>query len=330
MKIAVCISGGMDSFYALKFCIEKYESVEAVYLNFLNNKNQIEEVKKITSLLKVPLKIFNCQKEFKERIINYFIKEYLSGRTPNPCIFCNAFFKFEYVFSKGYEKVATGHYAKIEKINDKFFIAKGKDIKKDQSYFLARVKKEFLPNILLPLGDYLKGELKTKDAYPFKKSESQEVCFIPNGDYKKFLENTGLIKPKKGKILNSKGNLIGFHKGFYNFTIGQRKGLNISMGKPYYVLKIDPEKNIVYAGPAEETFNKEFTISSTLWYDNPQNYDDIFVKVRYRSSEKLCKIDERLKKVVLIERERSVTPGQIAVFYSKNIVIGSGIIESAK
>ncbi len=329
MKIAVCISGGIDSYYALKWSKENFNDVTAVFLNFLNDTSQIETVKKISIQEKIPLKIIDVQESFKKKVIDYFLDEYKKGRTPNPCILCNAHFKFEFVLSLGFEKVVTGHYAKVISINDKFFISKGIDIKKDQSYFLARVKKDILPQIILPLGDKTKEEIK-KSLNFYSKKESQEVCFIPDNNYKKFLENYGKVQPKVGKILNSKGKIIGFHKGYYNFTIGQRKGLNIAMGKPYYVLKIDPEKNLVFAGPKEETINKKFTISNQIWYDSPSNFEEIKVKVRYRSKEKLCRLSKNLNEVYLIEDESSITPGQVAVFYYKNIVIGSGIIENAE
>ena len=330
MEIAVCISGGVDSFYALKWAVENFENVVAVHLNFLNDKSKLKDVKKVIELINVPLKIYDCEKIFREKIINYFVEEYLKGRTPNPCIFCNAFFKFEYVLSKGYEKVITGHYAKIVKKNTNYFISRGKDLKKEQSYFLARIKQEFLPHIILPLGEKKKEEIIKEVKNFYFKNESQEVCFIPENDYKKFIENYCKLKPKKGKILNSKGKLIGFHNGFYYFTIGQRKGLNISMGKPYYVIKIDPEKNLVYAGPIEETYNKKFSISNQIWYDDPKKFGELMVKVRYRSEAKKCFLNENLEEVILIEKERAVTPGQIAVFYFNNLVIGSGIIESAE
>ncbi len=330
MKIACCISGGIDSFYALNWAIENFENVYAVFLNFLNNSDQINDVKNVAKKLKVPLKIFDCSHLFKIKIIDYFVNEYLKGRTPNPCIFCNAIFKFEYVLSKGFEKVITGHYARIKRSNEKFFIFKGKDEKKDQSYFLSRIKKEILPNIILPLGDKTKEEVKQELRDFYSKKESQEICFIQNNDYKIFLQKYKKLVSKKGKILNSKGKLLGFHNGYFNFTIGQRKGLNIAMGEPYYVIKIDPKKNIVYAGPLKETENKRFFISSQNWYDDPKKYDEIFVKVRYRSSAKKCIIKNNLKEVELIDIERSITPGQIAVFYVKNFVIGSGIIESAE
>ncbi len=329
MKIAVCISGGVDSYYALIWAKNNFENITAVFLNFLDNTDQLKTVQNISIKEQVPLKIFDVKNEFKIKIIDYFIKEYKNGRTPNPCIFCNAFFKFEFVIQKGFDLVITGHYANVELIEGNYFITKGKDIKKDQSYFLGRIKKELLKNICLPLGKKDKKEIISVIS-EYNKKESQEICFIPDNNYKKFLESYGDITPKIGKILNSKGKVIGFHKGYYNFTIGQRKGLNIAMGKPYYVLKIDPNKNIVIAGPKEETINKKFTISNQMWYEDPLKFEKIKVKVRYRSKEKLCRIDKNLQEVYLLEEESSITPGQVAVFYNENKVIGSGIIESAE
>ena len=331
MKIAVCISGGVDSYYALTWAKENFENIVAVFLNFLDDKKQLDTVKKIAENENVPLKIFDVKNLFKQKIIDYFLKEYQKGRTPNPCIFCNAIFKFEYVLLHGFDKVITGHYAKIIKLNEKFFIAKGTDLKKEQSYFLSRIPKKYLPDIILPLGDKTKEDVKKiLSIKGFTKNESQEVCFIPENNYKKFLESQGMVNSKTGKILNSKGKIIGYHRGYYYFTIGQRKGLNVAMGEPYYVIKIEPEKNIIYAGPKKETINKKFTISNQIWYEDVSKFEEIKVKVRYRTKEKLCKISKDLYEVILLEEERSITPGQIATFYHKNIVIGSGIIESTE
>ena len=329
MKIAVAISGGIDSFYALKKSLEKYENIAAVFLNFLDNKEQLKSVELISKYFKVPLKIFNLKEEFKNSIILYFVKEYSTGRTPNPCVVCNEKFKFKYILNY-FDRIITGHYAKIASLNGKNFIAKADDLSKDQSYFIARVKKDLLNRVEFILNNFNKESIKKeilKEYSQFGKfKESQEICFIPDNNYKYFLKKYNIIHNKPGDILNSAGKVIGKHSGFYNFTIGQRKGLNIAMGEPYYVTKIKPEKNIIYAGTREETFNKGFEIEDILWYDDFNKYEKIKVKVRYRSVEKLCKIEGN--KVFFKEKEQSVTPGQLAVFYYKNFVLGSGWINA--
>ena len=328
-KIAVAISGGIDSFYALKFSLENFENITAVFLNFLNNKNQLTKVHSICNYLKVPLKIFDCKQEFEKQVIEHFANEYLKGRTPNPCVICNEKFKFQLILTH-FEKIITGHYANIEYCNGKYFVSKGIDKTKEQSYFLARIKEEFLERIIFPLGNKKKENIKNNVINEYnrfgKVKESQEICFIPKNNYKNFLKNFKGIKDFPGFIMDKHGKKLGKHTGFYNFTIGQRKGLNIAMGVPYYVISIDAKNNIVYAGPKKDTYNKEFEIEDVLWYDDARLYDEIKVKVRYRTSEKSCKVIE--KKVLFLEQEQAVTPGQLAVFYYKNIVLGSGWINA--
>jgi len=328
-KIAVAISGGVDSFYALKTAVAHFQNIEAVYLNFLNIKENLQRAENVALHFNVPFKIFDCTVEFKKRVINYFCDQYLLGKTPNPCIMCNKFFKFEYLLQM-YDKVISGHYANIYKKDQKIFIKKGLDLVKDQSYFLARLDSNYLDRIYFPLGDKLKKDIKEEFLNEYKsfgsEEESQEICFIPDNNYKRFLDEHSKVGVKKGPIKTTNGKTISQHSGFFNFTIGQRKGLNIAMGKPYYVVKIDPISNTVFVGPIEETFNNNFEIEDSLWYDDYKNYDEIKVKVRYRTTDKLCRVDG--DKVSLIEQEQSITPGQLAVFYHKNLVIGSGWIKN--
>ncbi len=328
-KIGVAISGGIDSFYALKQSLLHYENITAVFLNFLDKKEQIKKVRLISEYFKVPLQIFDCREEFKKEVIDYFTSEYLKGRTPNPCVICNEKFKFQYIL-KFFQKVITGHYACITLHGNKYFISRGIDRAKEQSYFLARLSKDILERVDFILGKKSKIDIKSEVGKEYEQfgviKESQEICFIPNNNYKKFLEKYVGVKEAVGVIVSKNGKKLGYHKGFFNFTIGQRKGLNIAMGTPYYVTGIDAENNIVYAGPKDETFNKGFEIENILWYDEPDKYENIKVKVRYRTSEKLCKINNN--QIFFIEDEQSVTPGQLAVFYWKNIVIGSGWINA--
>ncbi len=327
LNIAVAISGGVDSYNALKWTLENYSNVVAVFLDFLGDGKQIKKVVNIADQFKIPIKIFNCKNDFKKKIENYFISEYLNGRTPNPCVKCNEHFKFNYLLNM-FDYVVTGHYAKIVKTENGYFIGKGSDIRKDQSYFLARIPQNLLERIIFPLGDKIKSEIVSSSPdYLKKRKESQEICFIKENDYKTYLKDKGLISQKQGYIKGSAGNILGKHNGFFNFTVGQRKGLNIAMGKPYYVTSIDPFTNTVFVGAREETLNKSFTISEFLCYGKIESLNRIKVKVRYRSKEKFCKFNFKDCSVELLENEYSVTPGQLAVFYHDNLVIGSGWIE---
>ena len=287
----------------------------------------------------IPHFTFDCKKEFKEHIIQDFIECYTDCKTPNPCIECNKFMKFGLMYEKALEMdcfyIATGHYAKTEfseKYN-RWVLKKSKAGKKDQSYVLWNIPKELIEHMIFPLGDFeskdkIREIAREKALKIASKPDSEDICFIPDGDYGKFLENNSSLKPKIGNIVDSKGNVLGKHNGLYNYTIGQRKGLGISHKTPLFVLGFNKEKNELIVGEQEELYKDEFEVNQINLLLNEKLDEPTEVEVKTRYSAKPIKGiitqigDDRIK-VKLNEPQRAVTPGQSAVFYiDEDIVFG--------
>ncbi|NOY10196.1 MAG: tRNA 2-thiouridine(34) synthase MnmA [Spirochaetes bacterium] len=299
--------------------------------------------------LGIPYYVVDLEKEFRKEVVDNFITTYLEGRTPNPCIMCNRKIRFDYFYS-GMETLlrregllgsgdtlhmATGHYVRLERKKGTLFLKKGKDPVKDQSYMLYRIPAPLLDKLIFPLGGYLKSEVYRIAAehgvHDETLKESQDACFVED-DYGEFIERatgkSGLFK--QGPIKDTKGNILGKHRGYIYYTIGQRKGLGLGSG-PWYVSGIDAETNTVYVGRREEAESRVFTAGGLNWFGK-QAASKIYctVKVRYQSSEINCTVmpeTEDIVKVVLEEPE-FITPGQSAVFYSDQLVIGGGFILS--
>jgi tRNA-specific 2-thiouridylase len=340
--IYVGVSGGVDSSFALYLLKKRFKKVCAVFILFESYENlcplkccNLENVKILTNKLDVPLKIIDAREEFKNEVINYFINYHKIGKTPNPCVVCNEKVKFKLLIEnllKEGDLISTGHYARIIKDGDNFYLMKGVDKIKDQSYMLYRLKREYLEKIHLPLGEYFKHEviyeLKKLNIYEIFPKESQDLCFIKK-DKNSFLEE--VFKEKKGKILHINGKELGEHKGYYFYTIGQRSGLNISWKEPLYVVDIDSEKNIVYVGEREFVLKDKFVVKNLNWLVDINNIKDenIKVKTRYKSKEINCKLEIKTDMVIvyLKEKEFAITPGQSAVFYQEDMVLGGGEID---
>lgn len=336
------VSGGIDSGYALYLLKKKFNEVCAVFILFESSDSScplkccnLENVKVITNKLDVPLKIVDAREEFKKEVINYFIEEHKNGKTPNPCVICNEKVKFKILFEnllKEGDLIATGHYARVENIEDKFYLKKGVDVNKDQSYMLYRLKKEYLKNIYFPLGDYYKkdviNDFKKLNIYESLPKESQDLCFIKK-DKNSYLKE--IFKENRGKILHVSGKELGEHKGYYFYTIGQRSGLNISWKEPLYVIDIDNKNNIVYVGEREYALKDKFIVKNLNWLIEPERFVNkkLKVKTRYKGKEINCKFDFIDKSIIvyLEEKEFAITPGQSAVFYFDDYVIGGGEIE---
>ncbi|MDD3237824.1 MAG: tRNA 2-thiouridine(34) synthase MnmA [Candidatus Gastranaerophilales bacterium] len=302
-----------------------------------DEKEDIEAAKKICEEIGIPFYVFDCAEQYEKIVLSNFKKEYMAGRTPNPCIWCNALIKFEALpqLAKAngirFDKFATGHYAKVEfdeKAN-RYLLKKGKSPNKDQSYFLNRLTQKQLANILLPLGDYSKEEIRdiaSKNGLSVaSKADSQDFY---EGDYNELLN----VKPKKGNIVDTKGNILGTHDGIWNYTIGQRKGLKISSEAPLYVLELDNEKNEVVVGFKNKTFKNELIASDLNWIAITKPKENFHCKAKIRSTQTPVAVEIRPNEDFLTvefeDLQKSIAPGQAIVFYKEDIVLGGGVIRS--
>ena len=342
------MSGGVDSSVsALLLKKQGYEVIGCTLELFAGssccNVNTYLDAKNVCKQIGIPHFIFNYKDEFKKYVIDDFIECYKSCKTPNPCIECNKYLKFGLMYEKakemGIDYIATGHYAKTE-FNEEFkrwTIKKSNAGKKDQSYVLWNTPKEIIENIIFPLGDFENKEEIRKIASEnnlrvANKPDSEDICFVPDGNYKKFLENNSNIKPKKGNIVNSKGEILGEHTGLYNYTIGQRKGLGISNKVPLFVLGFNSLKNEVIVGEESELYKREIIVKdiNLLLVDEIKTPMEVEVKTRYSSKQtkaQILQIDPNTIKVEFEEDVRALTPGQSAVFYIGDCILGGGKID---
>lgn len=343
-KVLVGMSGGVDSSVSAYILKEKGYEVCGLTLDLLEESNlsAINDAKAVAEKLGIKHIVLNLSKEFNQNIIKYFISEYQSGRTPNPCVMCNKKIKFgmllDYALENGFDYVATGHYANVVYDKDlNRWLLKKSAAAKDQSYFLYKLNQHQLSHILFPLEDHQKSyvrEIAKRLNLPVaEKSESQDICFIPNGNHTEFILNNSKLKLPKGNFLDKQGNILGRHKGLINYTVGQRKGLGISAAHPLYVEKIDSKTNsVILCGP-DEGYTSEIKIKDVnfIKYDNPTEPIKARVKIRYRATPTPCTVfplDENEARIVFDSPQRFPAPGQSAVFYDdEEIVVGGGTIE---
>lgn len=355
-RVLVAMSGGLDSSAVCMMLLDRGYQVEGVTMRMWDTPakfklyNQelpdyIVEAQELAQRLGFPHHILDVREEFKQTVVKHFCDEYTSGRTPNPCVFCNKQIKWNYLLKLADERncphVATGHYAKIEQQGGNFYIVQGEDDTKDQSYFLWRLRNEELSRTLFPLGNMTKADVRCylrEKGFKEKaeKPESMEICFV-EGDYRDFLRQQLPDIDQtigKGSYVDNEGKTIGEHEGYPFYTIGQRKGLGIALGYPAFVTKINPLKNTIKLGTKEEL------VTTLMWVDEPSipnagelTEDALTVRIRYRSQPIACKasLQENGRVVVEFPEEVSaVTPGQSAVFYIGKRVIGGGIISLKK
>ena len=347
-RVLLGMSGGVDSTVAAYLLKEQgYEVVGATMKLWVpeNVENTaIEDAKKMADKLGVEHHVIDLEDKFRNTVVQNFIEEYYKGVTPNPCIFCNKHIKFDLMFDVADELnckyVATGHYSRIIKNEEtgKFELVRAVTDKKDQSYMMYNLNQEKLARILFPIGEYDKAEIRKiaekVGLEVYNKPDSQDICFIPDGDYEKFLEKYSGRKDKKGKFVDGKGEVLGPHKGITRYTIGQRKGLGITFGKPMYVIDINGKDNTIRLGENSELFNKELTAKDVNFLEFPveELTEPLHVQAKIRYSAKLSeavvtKIDDNRVKVVFEEPQRAITKGQSVVFYDGNKLVGGGIIE---
>ncbi len=341
-RVLLGMSGGVDSSVSAILLKEQGYDVVGITMNLFEGKSSssIDDAKRVCEYLKIPHYTFNYTELFNTHVINDFICEYKNCRTPNPCIECNKYLKFGAMFQKAKEfdcnYIATGHYAKIE-FNEKYgqiVLKKSNAIHKDQSYVLYGISKELLNHIIFPLDNFENKEqirkIARKHNLPIAdKPDSEDICFIPDGDYKSFLENNSDISKTPGNIVTSSGILLGKHNGLYRYTIGQRKGLGISHSCPLFVIGFNMEENELIVGEEQELFKKDFYIYSfNSLVDNFPFDSEIDVKIRYAAKPAKAKLllEDSKFHVILNEPQKSITPSQSAVFYDGDIVLGGGKI----
>ena len=339
-KVAVLLSGGVDSSVVALLAKKKlYPDADIVGVTLLLYKNEedIENAKRVCQYLNIPHGVLDLRKPFRERIIDYFLREYRRGRTPNPCAVCNQEIKLglatKILTSEGFQKVLTGHYVRKVKIGDHLTLARPKDPKKDQTYFLALLKGEYLKYLEFPLGDYTKEEVRAiarEAGLPtHSRKESQDICFLEGQKLKDFLKD--YIPPQAGTFIY-KGKVVGRHEGYYAYTVGQRRGLGLRLGKPVYVVDIDAERNIVYVGDKEELFTDEVLLEGLNLFLPLEGVrgKPLWGQVRYRTPPKEVEEigeTERGLKVKFKEPFAGVAKGQIGALYLFNrYLVGGGFI----
>lgn len=354
-KVVVGMSGGVDSSVAAWLLKKQGYEVIGVTMQIWQDEEEqaqeenggccglsaVDDARRVAWDLGIPYYVMNFKQEFKTHVMDYFVDEYLHGRTPNPCIACNRYVKWESLLKRsldiGADYIATGHYAQIEQLpNGRYALKKSATAAKDQTYALYNLTQEQLSRTLMPVGAYTKDQIRQMaeeiGLQVANKPDSQEICFIPDHDYAKFIEENTDQKLETGNFVDMDGAVIGRHEGITHYTVGQRKGLNLSMGHPVFVVAIRPETNEVVIGEADDVFTDVLVCDRLNWMavDGLHGQEmQVMAKIRYSHKGAPCvirEIGEDLVECRFMETVRAVTPGQAVVFYDGDYVVGGGTI----
>jgi len=358
-KIMVGMSGGVDSTVTALLLHEQGYEVIGITLNILDYNYVGERVKnpccslesimgakEIADFIGFKHMIIDVKKEFQEKVVNSFVREYMSGRTPNPCIICNSDIKWGEMMNQAdihdCEKIATGHYSNVKESNGRYYLSRGKDRLKDQSYFLWNLNQKILKRTIFPLGNLTKPEVRSiaftrGHTGVANKQENFDICFVPDNDYRQFLkEKIPNLKEKYegGNYIDTDGNILGKHKGYMHYTIGQRKGLNIALGEPMYVVDIDAKTNTITLGKREALNRNGLIVKdiNMMKYEYIEDSLNVNTMVRYKSSGILStaiQISGNKIEINFDANVQGIAPGQSAVFYEEDDVVGGGIIEES-
>jgi tRNA-specific 2-thiouridylase len=344
--LAVALSGGIDSLVAGFLVKQRFKKVFGVHFTTGYEKSRTD-VSALASVFGFPVHTIDLSQEFGTRVVDYFVSTYMAGKTPNPCLVCNMQIKFKVLFEHaqalGANLLATGHYATVvnrytpgRKEMGKAWLERGADLNKDQSYFLSMLPPNVLDNVVFPLAGFTKNRVREfagqHNLVPVVPNESQDICFLPDKNHGAFIINKTKTLPEPGPVVDSQGSILGSHQGLHKFTVGQRKGINIPGPAPYYVKKIDMNTNTLHVCFKSELAQKQMTVEQMVWHHpEKENIKNLTVQIRYghKAAPACLEWDDNTHGTVTFDTpQNAITPGQAAVFYHDNRVLGAGLISA--